>query len=350
MGINTHGREEVKNECSTCTNRVSILIEKTSDMNSFDRLLVPVVHVLPGAPELVPKAHADDIGDAGEHGGHLGEAVDPDVRVEVGVAEEAAAVGVAAAPPGLAQVVVQDDHQVVLAQAAHHGLHAHPIHNVTRLLGLVLRESETDRQTCLEGVDELEVDDPGVVDPDAGERLGEVEPLEGLRDGEVGVGGVGDQERGPREPDAVEPHGGHVRGDGADGPLAQPLRQHRLQVRRPVHARQLHPAPALVHHPPRRRRQRGRRAPVVATRQRRGQKNQGQARGVAERRTRTPHGKCDEGGTRSRAVDVEIYSRRRWAWTCVRTGILLLPMVKVKAWQQQLFGYNLCLKEGHCGE
>lgn len=63
-------------------------------------------------------------------------------------------------------------------------------------------------------------------------------------------------------------------------------------------------------------------------------------------------GKCDEGGTRSRAVDVEIYSRRRWAWTCVcvRTGILLLPMVKVKACQQQLFGYNLCLKEGHCVE
>jgi len=275
-------------------------------MNSFNRLLVPIVRVLPGPPELVPKAHADDVGDAGEHGGHLGEAVHPDVRVEQGVAEEAVAVGVAAAPAGLAQVVVQDHHHVVLAQAAHHSLHAHPIHTTMSRLSarrqqqpypyVSCRVVREETETCLEGVDELEVDELGVVDPDAGERLGEVEPQEGLRDGEAGVGGVGDQECGPREPDAVEPHGGHVPSDGADGPLAQPLRQHWLQVRRPVHARQLHPAPALVHHPPRRRRQRRRRrhgrrrrAPVVTRQQRGRQKNEGHARG--EWRTRTPaHG------------------------------------------------------------
>jgi hypothetical protein len=95
---------------------------RTVNLRDLDSL-VPVVRVLPGSPELVPEAHAHDVGHAGERGGHLGEAVHPDVRVEVGVAEEAVAVGVAAAPPGLAHVVVQDHHHVFLAKAAHHGLH-----------------------------------------------------------------------------------------------------------------------------------------------------------------------------------------------------------------------------------
>jgi hypothetical protein len=93
-----------------------------SSAGDWHGLLVPVVGVLPFPPELVPDAHAHDVGLVGEHSGHLGEAVEPGVRVEVLVLEEAVAVALAAAPPGLAHVVVQDHHQAALAQAPHHSL------------------------------------------------------------------------------------------------------------------------------------------------------------------------------------------------------------------------------------
>lgn len=69
-------------------------------------LPVPVTYVLLWPPELIPKAHADDIGGIPEHGGDTGEPGQPHLRIEVCVAEEAVAVGVAAAPLWLAYMVV----------------------------------------------------------------------------------------------------------------------------------------------------------------------------------------------------------------------------------------------------
>jgi hypothetical protein len=80
--------------------------------------------ILPRASELVPQAHADDVGHVGEDGGHAAQPVHPDVWVEVPVAEEPIAVVVAAAPPRRAHVVVQDHHDVLLPQGVHHSLQA----------------------------------------------------------------------------------------------------------------------------------------------------------------------------------------------------------------------------------
>lgn len=106
----------------------------------------------------------------------------------------------------------------------------------------------------LEGLDKGEVKQAGVVDADAGGRLREAEPLQRLPDGDRPERGVGEQVERPGEPDTVEPHSGHALGDGVQGLLAQPLGHCRLEVGRPVHARQLHPPSLTVDDPSRARR------------------------------------------------------------------------------------------------
>lgn len=121
-------------------------------------------------------------------------------------------------------MVIQDYHHIVVAKATHHSLVS---------------------------FDEREIDDGRVIGLETGDGFLEAEPEEGVSDGEGGEGGVGGEEERPGEADAVEPEGRDSAGDGVEWLLAESLRHHRLQMRHPVQARQLHPPPPVVHYPPR---------------------------------------------------------------------------------------------------
>lgn len=101
----------------------------------------------------------------------------------------------------------------------------------------------------LEGLEEGEIEQGGVVNADAGGGLDEAEAVQRAPDGEGSEGRFGEKEEGPGEADAVEAHGGDATGDGVQRLLAQPLRHHGLQMGRPVSARQLHPPPRAVDDP-----------------------------------------------------------------------------------------------------
>lgn len=83
---------------------------------------VPIVDILLWATELIPKAHTNNMGHAVKHGSHSSEPLDPFLRVEILIPEEPISVEVAAAPPWLADVIVQYHHQLRLPQPPHHRL------------------------------------------------------------------------------------------------------------------------------------------------------------------------------------------------------------------------------------
>lgn len=83
---------------------------------------VPVLGILLGPSKLIPEAYPNHIGRAIEHGGHRSQARQPHLWVKILVPEEPIAVELAATPPWLAYVVVQNHHYIVLTQAAHHHL------------------------------------------------------------------------------------------------------------------------------------------------------------------------------------------------------------------------------------
>lgn len=66
-----------------------------------------------------------------------------------------------------------------------------------------------------------------------------------------GEGVVGGQVERPCEPDAVEAEGGDTLGDGVEGLLAEAFSDDGVEMRHPVHARQLHALTVLVDDPPR---------------------------------------------------------------------------------------------------
>lgn len=83
---------------------------------------VPILHVLSRASEFIPQAHANHIGHAIKQGGHPSQSLNPEVRVEIQVAKEPIPIRAAATPTGLAYVIVQYHHHLVIPQARDHRL------------------------------------------------------------------------------------------------------------------------------------------------------------------------------------------------------------------------------------
>lgn len=85
----------------------SFQVQHSLNQRVYERdLLEPSLDALSRASKLVPQAHSDHVSYVSKRSRHPGQALDPETRVEVLVAEEPVSIGPAATPTRLADVII----------------------------------------------------------------------------------------------------------------------------------------------------------------------------------------------------------------------------------------------------